>query len=665
MVSGSSSTSVEPSDAWKLRRTDPAGARAVSAEAYRVALERGDRRNCAWSLLTTASCDVDAADYVLALDQLTEAGRLFTELGDAEGQARVAVLAAVAECRRGHLDAALSGTFAALAQARSLGATGVEAQALLHAGEIYSYRGDLELSLDYLQRARLVAESMGDSHDTSETLLFLSRTQRLLGNYREALRSGLTALDMKRASGDKLGEAYALNSLGLVHHDPLESAQALSYYMEGLALSERLGNRRSTLALLGNLGELYAEMGDLEKALEYTRQSLALSEAVGSRHTEGVSLEGLGILCARLGDEASALAYYRRAYELRVRIGDYQGQASTLHHLGDLCRAGGQRRKALGHYQRSLVLAREVKHPYTEVQVLSSVGQLHVENSEDQEARRCFEKALGLAEGMNLLNSVRDLHKALHELHKRTSDFERALAHHEAFYAADQGLSGEVAARRTARLLTQFELERARQDAEIQRLRNVELAHANRALHETNRLNAKLVGKLREQAERLQRQAEEDSLTGLYNRRYAERQLKREFRRAVRYARPLSIALVDIDDFKGINDRFSHAVGDRVLKVVAELLRGCLRPADMAARYGGEEFVLALPETDMEGAYAVCEKVRRAVAAYPWRLHPELRVTLSVGLCSDPGVGSHEAMVAAADARLYRAKGDGKNRVVA
>ncbi len=656
---------METTSAWDLRRTDPTQARAVSAEAYCVALERGDERGCAWGLLTFAFCDVDAADYAPALDQLTEAGRLFAELGDAEGQARVAVLLAVAECRRGHLDAALSGVFTALAHARSLRASGVEAQALMHAGEIYSYRGDLELSLDYLQWALTLAESVVDPHDTSETLLFLSRTYRLLGDYPEALRCGLAALDMKRASRDKLGEAYALNSLGLVHHDPLESAQALAYYLEGLALSERLGNRRSTLALLGNLGELYAEMGDLEKALEYTWQSLALSEAVGSQHTEGISLEGLGILYTRLGDEANVLAYYRRAYELRVRIGDYQGQASTLYHLGDLYRATAQPQKALEHLQRSLALAREVKHPYTEVQVLGSVGQLHVENGKDHEARRCFEEALALAEGMNLLNSVRDLHKALHELHRRTPDFERALAHHEAFHAADKGLSGEVAARRTARLLTQFELERARQEAQIERLRNVELAHANRALRETNRLNAELVERLREQTERLQRQAEEDSLTGLYNRRYAERQLKREFRRAVRYARPLSVALLDIDDFKGINDGFSHAVGDRVLKVVADLLTRSLRPADMAARYGGEEFVLALPETNMEGGYAACEKVRRAVAAYPWRrLHPELRVTLSVGLCNDLGVGSHEAMVAAADACLYRAKGDGKNRVV-
>ncbi len=124
--------------------------------------------------------------------------------------------------------------------------------------------------------------------------------------------------------------------------------------------------------------------------------------------------------------------------------------------------------------------------------------------------------------------------------------------------------------------------------------------------------------------------------------------------------------VADIDDFKRVNDRFSHAVGDRVLRTVGDLLRSTLRPTDLAARYGGEEFVLAFPETDVAGARALCETLRRAVETYSWtELHPGLRVTLSLG-CSDlePGLTSHETMLAAADAKLYHAKRTGKNQVV-
>ncbi len=611
--------------AWCLRRTDPERARAMSTSGYRAALTAGDQRGAAACLFTLAFCEVDAAEFEGALEKLGEAAQLFAAVGDTASQARVAGFVALAECRRGRPDAALMQVNAALAAARACGATGAEVQALLAAGEIHSYQGDLERSLERLQQARSLA---ADPHDASETLLLLSRTQRLLGNYPEALRCGNEALGRKRAAGDRLGEVYALNALGLAHHDPHEGAAALAYYAEGLSLSERLGNRRSTLVLLGNLGELYADMGDLPKALEYVRRSLALSEAVGSRHTEGVSLEGLGGLYARMGDAANALCYYRRALALRLELGDRHGEASTLHALGNLCFVTAQPREAEGYFRESLALARAVGHPYLEAEILASLGHLHAKEGRDIEARCAYEVALELAARMKLLALTRDLHRVLYELHRRAADYEGALRHHEALFAAESRLSGEAAGRRTARLLIQFELERAQQEAASSRQRSAELAQANATLEATNRLNANLLGKLREQTRQLRRLAEEDGLTGLYNRRYAERRLKREFRRASRHAQPLSLALLDIDNFKSINDRFSHAAGDRVLKTVADLIRGSLRPADVAARYGGEEFVVAWSSTP-DDAGAACEALCRAVAAYPWgRLHPELRVTL-------------------------------------
>ncbi|CAA9582847.1 MAG: hypothetical protein AVDCRST_MAG86-3074 [uncultured Truepera sp.] len=649
-------------EAWALRRTDPARAQALSRDLLSAATGRGDLRGSAYARLTLAFCQLDAADYGVAAEHLTEAAAHFAALADAAGGAEVELLQGVIACRRGRYDAALEKMVAVLESSEHPNAEAIQARALMYAGEVYGYRGDFERSRDLLHRALTLS---ADPYTTSENLLVLSRTYRSLGEYERALRYGLEALAGKRSSGDLLGEAYALNNLGLIYHDPYDSAQALSYYLQGLALSEKLGNRRSKMALLGNLGELYADLGDHEKAIEYTHQSLTLSEEIGSQHTAGISLEGLGIFYARLEDHVSALNFYRRALELREKIGDKQGQASTLHHLGALYGATFQGEQASGYYHQSLTLAREIGHPYTEARVLASLGGFYVQEDQLQEARRHFEDALALAQQMKLLGLVRDCSEALYSLYKRQLDFGRALSYLETLHETDRTLADERAARRTQLLLIQFDLERTQQAAEIQRLRNVELAQANRALHEKNRQNAKLLERLREQAKRLQQQATEDSLTGLYNRRYAERHLKKEFRRAGRYSRPLTIAIADIDNLKEINDTFSHAVGDSVLRTVADLLTAPLRPADIAARYGGEEFVLVLPETDAAGGRVVCEKLCRAVEAHPWHdLHPDLRVTLSVGLCSDFGPGSHEKMLAAADNNLYRAKCGGKNQVV-
>ncbi len=265
---------------------------------------------------------------------------------------------------------------------------------------------------------------------------------------------------------------------------------------------------------------------------------------------------------------------------------------------------------------------------------------------------------------MSLLNLVCRCSRALYRLDKADGEFEGALYHLETLQRATRSLESEHAARTSQRLLTRFELEKAQQEAALRELRNTELAAANSALNTLNDRNLRLLERLRDQTARLQQQAAEDSLTGLYNRRYAERQLKREFVRARRYGRPLSAAVIAIDDFGGV-ESFPHAVGEAVLKTLAKILTASLRPPDVAARYGAEAFVMILPETGAVGGRTVCERVRRAVDSYRWReLHSELKVTLSAGLCSELDPVSAERMLSDAAAKLQRAREGGKNRVV-
>ncbi len=163
---------------------------------------------------------------------------------------------------------------------------------------------------------------------------------------------------------------------------------------------------------------------------------------------------------------------------------------------------------------------------------------------------------------------------------------------------------------------------------------------------------------------RLQRQTLEDGLTGLYNRRYLDNRLGLEVSRAERYKRDLAVVMGDIDHFKVVNDRFSHMVGDDVLRVLANILRAQCRSIDIIARYGGEEFLLCFPETSRENATAVCEKIRRQVEAYEWdRLEQGLKVTISFGVAAAPPGYTVDALIATADEKLYEAKHSGRNRV--
>lgn len=170
-------------------------------------------------------------------------------------------------------------------------------------------------------------------------------------------------------------------------------------------------------------------------------------------------------------------------------------------------------------------------------------------------------------------------------------------------------------------------------------------------------------------SQRLLQLATSDPLTGLFNRGYVEDRLAIELSRARRYGNVLTLAVIDADRFKALNDTHGHAAGDFVLKKIGALLRHSFRQSDTTARYGGEEFVVLLPETDIEAARRKVESLRELVAATPIQsglLAESLQITISAGLASFPDDGDDAAeLLAAADERMFRAKRQGRNLVVA
>ena len=164
----------------------------------------------------------------------------------------------------------------------------------------------------------------------------------------------------------------------------------------------------------------------------------------------------------------------------------------------------------------------------------------------------------------------------------------------------------------------------------------------------------------------IQKQAKTDSLTGLLNRREFEEQLGREVERAQRFSESLGLVVLDLDDFKLINDKFGHLTGDAVLKSTAIAILDCTRDIDQCARWGGEEFAVILPHTDLEGAARLAERLRQAIADRPVTTSDgrTVRVTASLGVAALPTDATTQVeLTAAADAAVYRGKRGGKNRV--
>ncbi len=201
------------------------------------------------------------------------------------------------------------------------------------------------------------------------------------------------------------------------------------------------------------------------------------------------------------------------------------------------------------------------------------------------------------------------------------------------------------------------------------------LAQQN-ALDAQSELNRRLDGlvqqrtaELEEANKNLKEISEKDPLTQLYNRRYFDELIDREWRRAYREKNNLSVAMVDVDHFKNLNDNYGHQFGDECLKRVAQVIRGELRrPPDIVARYGGEEFIVLMPNTDLEGAEQVAEKIRVSIECL--RLNHQdkmVSMTASIGVCSltPSSRKMGEGFIGEADKNLYQAKTNGRNQVVA
>jgi two-component system cell cycle response regulator len=199
------------------------------------------------------------------------------------------------------------------------------------------------------------------------------------------------------------------------------------------------------------------------------------------------------------------------------------------------------------------------------------------------------------------------------------------------------------------------ELRRGAQDVLMAPLRDAELLARVQAAGRTKILQEELV----EQTQRIERHIYEDPLTRLHNRRFTFSQLRALVSGARRHRRPLSVALVDVDGFKAVNDRLGHAAGDEVLVAVARALRGGVRAEDTVGRLGGEEFLVLLPDTDAAAAERAAERLRAAVA----EAHAPEPVTASVGWATLAPDEDPDDVVRRADHALYAAKAAGRDAV--
>ncbi len=501
--------------------------------------------------------------------------------------------------------------------------------------------------------AATAAAAAGQPEERARALALRALHCTRIADFVEAVRSGQQALDLFQSAGDALGASGVHATLALACFSSDMPADALHHGMEALRTADAVGDLQARCWALNRLAMAYRVVGERDRAIESGQRAIHLARELDDE----VLFGAVNNQAAMLNDMAEeshceparrtalleqGLSLASEAMVIAQRSAHHHRQTVSKNVFADMLTSLGRHAEARDALQEVLTAART--HGFQALERLARIQMAKALRAEGRlgEAIAACEPLLDDRADAKATDMA--VHQLLYEMHKEVGHLDQALLHHEALMRlslagqeARFGLQSRMLVVKYELQAAQEEAQRARLDAEMQRLR----------------------------AEALDRTAQTDPLTGAFNRRFLEAQLPRLRAHAQATGAPLSGAMLDIDHFKAVNDRFGHAVGDQVLVALSQLVTTALRGGDFVVRLGGEEFLAVFVGAPCARAFSISERVRGLIQEHAWaQIHPALGLTISLGVAE---IGPDEpapAWMGRMDEALYRAKAAGRNRVV-
>ncbi|MEM6428840.1 MAG: diguanylate cyclase [Deinococcota bacterium] len=660
----------------------------ILLEAYKLAQRNADEVTEMHSLRCLANSYYNLGDYTLALAHSLEILELARRLLDRHAEAFAFNLICKTQITIGSYHESLENALRNLELLESMDSSYEEAfHCYTNLGLTHRYLESFDRAHYFFRKSLDVAEHGQRSCLKAEALANLADTYNLQDEHTLAFAMLDRARDLLETCDDVTVSARTLISIGatLIKEDKLDAA--LHMLQRSLSLLEQTPHVHQQIWALEHIGEVHLKQQDYPLALHYFMQVLNLAEISGSKKYIYRVHYWFSQTYEALGDTSKALEHYKLFDQVKEEVlsqVNAQKLRSTVIQF-DLERA--ERDKEM-HKRNNLTIVKAYQELdktkraaedalVARTAILESIADGFISLTDQFRFRYLnpVAEAYWQKKATQLLG--RSLWQEMPEIGSHKSSFERVDQRGEAerfelkvrggnwlevrLFPAEEGVSmyfTDITERKKAEVDREHYLKLVQAEHERAAAR---LREAERLQVELDKKNQELDKKNRE----LIRLSVQDGLTGLYNRRYLDNYLANEFASVKRYQHPLTVCLCDIDHFKNINDSFSHAVGDQVLRYIAKILIQQTRETDLVARYGGEEFVIAFTNTILADALAAATKIREFIETYPWQqVHPDLSVTLSGGLCADTSVDTYEQMLSIADKKLYEAKDAGRNQVI-
>ncbi len=486
------------------------------------------------------------------------------------------------------------------------------ARGLITLAFVDSEAGKLDVAASHCIEALSYIEHQRSSETYIDGLFTLSWIFYYLGDVPSALDYSLEALKISQELELSDREAWALDAVASFYREP---EQSIPMHEKALKMFEDLHDVEGQSRVLNNWACILLDKGDLPAALEKSETCLQLIRTQCTKKDEIFVSGTIGEILIAMGKYVQAQAVLQEALSLAELYGP------------------------------------DISHVY----LIVALGQTYLAQNDLEQAESNFLEALEAATHLEIRSEKMHCHQQLSEIYERQGKLDRALEHYKIFHALKESIAGENTARRIATLKMSHQMETVQRDAEIQRLQNAKL---QLEIDEQRQIQAIL-----------ENLATRDPLTNLYNRRHFLALAEQEWKRASRYGHPFSVLMLDLDDFKQINDHYGHATGDQVLIAVAGMIQGSLRKVEIAGRYGGDEFAVILPETPTEKGLIVGRRIHDKVADKSIKTNKGvIHITVSIGIAglssgAQNPIKSLEELLHQADQALYHSKGSGKNHV--
>ncbi|MBX7156562.1 MAG: tetratricopeptide repeat protein [Bacteriodetes bacterium] len=355
---------------------------------------------------------------------------------------------------------------------------GIAVAKLVFGGAHYRHSNN-ELALQITKEAVELCEHLGELRHMTFGLNTIGATYITLGEYNKALETHQQSLRIRQSIGDDHGAATSQMNIGNVYYLLGDFDKALDYYVQSLTLRKRINDYTGIGTSLANIGNVYSGMGDSDLALEYLLQSAEMKERTSNK--QGLSITYCDIAAEYLKKEntQNALQYARKSHEISLEIGNKIAQSSALDTIAKIEELLGNTLNSLEYHKQSLQLRKSIGYHKGEAESLLAIGTLQHHLGATGQALITLQQGLSLAEQLQSKPLMYQAHNALADCYEHMNLFHEALQHHKQFHSIKEQIYNEDSTRKTKNLQVLHNLEKAQHEAEIYRLRSVELTAAN------------------------------------------------------------------------------------------------------------------------------------------------------------------------------------------